>query len=164
MWQRLRPEPISDKELADEVERQTAPSDRKGDWLFSLEWKQKIIADRARRAIYYRRGPIPRIVLSIVVCFGFVVRWTFFAASGLAVFVYCAEADWSAFNTRFADLTIAKVIQALLRLSVVGFLAWALWKWAFDSGKTKTEHYVAWAYLAFYGFLACLILYRLIFH
>lgn len=94
-----------------------------------------------------------RVVHALLVGLGFIVRWTFFIASGLALLVYCAGADWSMFDTRFADLTIARFVETLTRVSLVGLLGWGLWKWAFKRGK---KEYLAWLYCVFYGIGACL--------
>ena len=95
--------------------------------------------------------PVPtlgeRINDAIVVGFGFLARWTFFIASGLALLVYCSDADWSAFNTRFAELTITKVFGAFAQLTIVTLLGVGLLRWAFSSGPKK---YRSWAKFVFW--------------
>jgi len=108
--------------------------------------------------------PVPtrgeRISDALVVGFGFLARWAFFIASYFALVVYCNETDWSAFNTRFAELTIAKVGGALAHLTIVLLLGFGLFKWAFISGAKK---YRSWAKFTFWTCAFGMAAYLLIF-
>jgi hypothetical protein len=102
------------------------------------------------------RTPKDRLVEGLVVGFGVVLRWAFFIGVGVALIVYVDEADWSAFHTRFADLTIARLAETLARAFLVALMALVFGKWAFRSGK---KQYAFWAVLVFYGSVGLLLLY-----
>jgi hypothetical protein len=70
-----------------------------------------------------------RIGHAVAAGFGFLARWTFFVASELAAWAYCAAGDWSAFNTRFADLTVSRVLETAARPAVVVLLSGGLYWW-----------------------------------
>ena len=86
-----------------------------------------------------------RIGHAIVVGFGFIVRWAFFIASGLAIFLYSTEADWSAFHTKLAELTLSSLFETIVRLALVGLVSSGLCSWAFF--RPGEKNYKAWASL-----------------
>jgi hypothetical protein len=91
--------------------------------------------------------------------FGKVVRGLFFLVSGAAVLSFALNFNSSAFRTPFAQLTIAALGEAIVRI-VALIAASALWaSWAFADRESRS--YDAWGYfglaaimLAGVGFLA----------
>jgi len=86
----------------------------------------------------------------LLVDFGRVVRFLFFAGTAAAGVAYLEAADTSAFHTPLAQLTLAAIGAAAARIVfvVTGALVWV--RWAFSS---EEKAYEAWGYFGLAGVL-----------
>jgi hypothetical protein len=90
--------------------------------------------------------------------FGRIVRFAFFVAAAGGLYLAHTSADWTAFNTPFAELTLAAVFRVVAKagLFIVATVVWC--RWAFAAAQERD--YEAWARLGCLGAL-CVLLYWL---
>jgi hypothetical protein len=85
---------------------------------------------------------------------GRVVRFLFFVAAAGAILVGVKSADWSAFDTPFAQMTLNMLVGSLGKLGLAASAPLLWYRWAFASGERAYE---AWGYLGLVAVTAALL-------